>query len=146
MSDLFAINYHDKMAEAQREEALRRSVYPRWIEAGRLKQEKADRQIAIMRAIGDDYALLAAVEMPIVKCRTIGAGISQGETGPVLALDTFIDRPKDVPRRVDLQVPLDGYSATEIARVLLPWLAVNAGDNWSRVMEAFERAKEARQA
>jgi hypothetical protein len=51
-----------KYAEAKREVAMRRHVYPRWIANGRLKQEDADRQIAIMEAIVEDYRIPAEKE------------------------------------------------------------------------------------
>jgi hypothetical protein len=36
---------------AEREVTMRRSVYPRWVRLGRLKQDQADREIAVMAAI-----------------------------------------------------------------------------------------------
>lgn len=41
----------EQIKEAERELAMRRSAYPKWIEAGRLKQPDADRQIANQEAI-----------------------------------------------------------------------------------------------
>lgn len=46
----------DKRACAQRELAFRERFYPRWVAAGRMTQEEADREIARMRAISADYA------------------------------------------------------------------------------------------
>ena len=143
-SDLFGISHHDKMMAAQRELDMRRRVYPRRVEEGKMTQDAASRQIALMQAIVDDYAIIAATDAPVIRCRPIGAGIKSDGDGPVLKVDTHIERPRDVARRVDLTLPLDGYSATEIARALLPWLAVNAGDNWSRVVNAFEQAQAGR--
>jgi len=51
MSDFFQPSKVDQIAEVKREIALRERVYPKWVEAGRLKQDKADRQLAIMRAV-----------------------------------------------------------------------------------------------
>lgn len=45
----------EKLAEIAREIALRRSVYPNLVASGRLKQERADRQIAIFLEIAKDY-------------------------------------------------------------------------------------------
>lgn len=45
----------EKLKCLEREIAMRRRVYPKWIASGKLKQEKADREIAIMEAIADDY-------------------------------------------------------------------------------------------
>ena len=40
---------------AVRELAMRRRVYTRWVSLGKMTQEKADREIALMQAIADDY-------------------------------------------------------------------------------------------
>ena len=45
----------DKFNECSREVLMRTRVYPRVVAKGQMKQENADRQIAIMRAIADDY-------------------------------------------------------------------------------------------
>ena len=41
------------IAEVERELRLRRRVYPQWVAAGKLSQQKADRQIAVMEAIAE---------------------------------------------------------------------------------------------
>lgn len=55
MTDLFGgtlpITLDAQVKEIEREIALRRRVYPRWIEAGKLSQTAADRQIAVMEAV-----------------------------------------------------------------------------------------------
>jgi len=38
-------------AAAEREVRMRRSVYPRWVDAGKMKREKADAEIAVMEEI-----------------------------------------------------------------------------------------------
>ena len=45
-----------KRAEVMREIQMRRRVFPRWVAAGRLTQDAADRRIAVMEAIAADYA------------------------------------------------------------------------------------------
>ncbi len=45
----------DKRREAERELAMRRRVYPRMVETGRMKKHEAERQIAVMEAIAEDY-------------------------------------------------------------------------------------------
>ncbi len=35
----------------EREIAMRRKVYPRWVEAGRMRQETADEEIRVMEAV-----------------------------------------------------------------------------------------------
>ena len=44
---------------ARREAAMRERVYPRWVEAGRMKQETADREKAMMGAIAAHFERLA---------------------------------------------------------------------------------------
>ena len=46
----------EKRACAERELKQRKHVYPRLISQGRMSQEFADRQIALMQAIAADYA------------------------------------------------------------------------------------------
>ena len=50
MSDLLPISVADMIAEIEREIRMREAVYPRWVTAKKLTQDKADRQIAVMRA------------------------------------------------------------------------------------------------
>jgi hypothetical protein len=45
------ITLTDMVAEAKRELAMRRRVYPRWVEDGRMKPHQAERQIAALAAI-----------------------------------------------------------------------------------------------
>lgn len=45
----------DKLAALQREVAMRKRVYPRWVESGRMTKAKAEREIAVMEAIAADY-------------------------------------------------------------------------------------------
>jgi hypothetical protein len=47
--------FADKLAEVKREIAMRKNVYPAFIARGRLTQEQAERHIAVMSAIADDY-------------------------------------------------------------------------------------------
>lgn len=39
------------IAEVRREIRMRRSVYPKWVRAGRMDQSEADRQIDLMEAV-----------------------------------------------------------------------------------------------
>jgi len=41
----------DQIACVTRELGMRRRVYPKWIESGRMKQDEADREIARMEAV-----------------------------------------------------------------------------------------------
>ena len=45
----------EKLAEVRRELAMRRRVYPRLVDGGKLTQAESDRQIAIMEAVAVDY-------------------------------------------------------------------------------------------
>lgn len=45
----------EKRRCAEREVKMRKRVYPRWVEQGRMTQEKADEEIALMEAIAADY-------------------------------------------------------------------------------------------
>lgn len=45
----------EKYECARRELAMRRRVYPKWVESGRMTQETADREIACMAQIAEDY-------------------------------------------------------------------------------------------
>jgi hypothetical protein len=51
-----------KCVAIKRELKLRRRVYPRWIEAGRIDSREAVHEIAIMEAIAEDYEKLAQQE------------------------------------------------------------------------------------
>lgn len=49
------VSYDQKRACIERELKMRRRVYPRWVEAGRMTQAKADEEVAVMEAILADY-------------------------------------------------------------------------------------------
>ncbi len=49
------ISDQDKLECAQREIKQRRRVYARLVANGRMKQAAADREIAVMEAIAEDY-------------------------------------------------------------------------------------------
>ena len=42
---------HQQIASVEREIAMRKRVYPRWIDGGRMTQAKADHEIACMQAV-----------------------------------------------------------------------------------------------
>lgn len=48
----------EKMNCAMRELRMRESVYPRWVEKGRMTPQKADLEIKLMTAIVEDYRAL----------------------------------------------------------------------------------------
>ena len=56
MADMFAdvVTRDEKIAELTREIAMREQVYPRRVAEKKMTQAKADRQIAVMRAILED--------------------------------------------------------------------------------------------
>lgn len=54
------IPIESQVACVQREIRMRESVYPRWVSAGRMKAEKADDEIACMRAVLETLQRVAA--------------------------------------------------------------------------------------
>lgn len=48
MADPLPIRREEVLIEIEREIALRRRVYPRWVDQGKLKLDRAERQIALM--------------------------------------------------------------------------------------------------
>lgn len=53
------ISAQTKLRSAKRELAMRRSVYPKWVESGRMTQSEADHEIAVMADIVHDYQMQA---------------------------------------------------------------------------------------
>jgi hypothetical protein len=53
MTDI--ITAADKLKCAERELKMRQSVYPRWIDAGKLSAGRAAHELAAMAAIVEDY-------------------------------------------------------------------------------------------
>ncbi len=58
MADLFGaagvrVPLRDQIASVQREIGMRRTVYPRRVQSGQMKQAAADREIAAMEAVLD---------------------------------------------------------------------------------------------
>jgi hypothetical protein len=49
------ITAQEKLDCARRELAMRRRVYPRWVENQRMSQKQSEKEIAIMEAIVADY-------------------------------------------------------------------------------------------
>ena len=62
MVDHSTITTADKLACVQRELAMRRNVYPKWVASGRMKQMAADKEIAVMEAILADIRAKDALE------------------------------------------------------------------------------------
>lgn len=46
----------DKLECSKRELEMRRRVYPKWVESGRMSAGRAEHEIACMAAIARDYA------------------------------------------------------------------------------------------
>ena len=51
MSDLLGISLHEMIVCIEREIAMRRRVYPRWVDAGKMKMDRAEREIEVMEAV-----------------------------------------------------------------------------------------------
>jgi cell division FtsZ-interacting protein ZapD len=47
--------YEACRSELARELAMRRNAYPRWVSQGKMSQDKADRQIALLQAVYDEW-------------------------------------------------------------------------------------------
>ena len=60
MADLFPPSIDDQIAEAERELAMRRHAYPRWVASGTLKADRAERQVKAMEAILDTLRAVKA--------------------------------------------------------------------------------------
>lgn len=56
------ITNREKASCAKREVGQRKYVYGRRVEAGTMKKVAADREIAVMQAIADDYEALAQAD------------------------------------------------------------------------------------
>lgn len=52
----------EKLACADRELKMRRRVYPRWVELGKMSQKQADHEIACLESIVADYSAHAERE------------------------------------------------------------------------------------
>lgn len=64
---------HKQLAAAKRELSLRRSAYPRWVEARRMTQASAEHEIACMESIVDTLeAINNAVEGTVEWDRALG--------------------------------------------------------------------------
>ena len=46
----------EKFVCVERELKMRRQVYPRWVQIGKMTQSQADRELDLMAAIAADYA------------------------------------------------------------------------------------------
>ena len=51
MTDLFPVSLPEQVACVKREIAMRERAYPRFVDRGTMPQKKADREIAMMRAV-----------------------------------------------------------------------------------------------
>lgn len=65
MADLLPVTLEDQLRCVEREIALRERVYSRWAESGKMMRQKADREIAVMRAVADTLrATMARASAP----------------------------------------------------------------------------------
>jgi hypothetical protein len=53
-----------KLMCLERELRMRRRVYPRWVELGKMKMRQAEHEIEVMEAIADDYRKRAEQDEP----------------------------------------------------------------------------------
>ena len=57
-----AVSYADQVACVERELAMRRRAYPRWVEAGKMTKAKADAETGAMTAVLETLQGLAKSE------------------------------------------------------------------------------------
>jgi len=62
MADMFPPTLDEQINCVEREIRLRQNAYPRWIEKGRMKQDKADREIETMKAVSESLHRLKGLE------------------------------------------------------------------------------------
>jgi len=53
-----AVQLSDQIACVKREIAMRERAYPRWVGGGKMTQQKADQELAAMKAVGETLAKL----------------------------------------------------------------------------------------
>lgn len=51
------VTVREKRDELRRELEMRRALYPKWVEAGRMSEETSARRIALLEAIAADYEI-----------------------------------------------------------------------------------------
>lgn len=56
------VSFATQIACVEREIGYRERCYPRWVQEGRMKQEKADAELAAMRAVLDTLKVVARGE------------------------------------------------------------------------------------
>jgi len=56
----------EKLACIEREIRMRLKTYPRWVAAGNMTQKNADREIAVMKAIAEDYSHAQPQQLDLV--------------------------------------------------------------------------------
>jgi hypothetical protein len=65
MAEIHAFDFSlaDKLACIEREYRLRKECYPRWVQMHRMTQHKADKELALMASIAEDYRKLAGQDL-----------------------------------------------------------------------------------
>jgi hypothetical protein len=62
VTDLLAPTLDEKIVCVKREIAMRERVYPGWVAAGRMKQDRADREIEVMKSVLESLYRLKGLE------------------------------------------------------------------------------------
>jgi hypothetical protein len=90
----------DQIACVRREIAMRRNVYPKWIESGRLKAVEAERELARMQAVHDSLERLvtldaarAEYEQTAEPVREFVLGYALTHSGHVMMIQKTADMP-----------------------------------------------------
>lgn len=62
MADLLGITLADEIECLKREIRMREQVYPRWVSNGKMKPDKAEREIAVMKSALESLHRLQGLE------------------------------------------------------------------------------------
>ena len=62
MTDLLPVTLEEEIICVRREIGMRERVYPGWVRAGRMKQDRADREIEVMKSVLESLHRLRGLE------------------------------------------------------------------------------------
>ncbi len=69
------ITLDQQIADVEREIAMRKAVYPKWVAAGKLKQAKANQQIVTMEAVSSTLNWLRRNEETVRRAVAAARGV-----------------------------------------------------------------------
>jgi hypothetical protein len=62
VSDLLPVTLEEEIICVRREIGMRERVYPQWVGKGRMKQDRADREIEVMKSVLESLHRLKGLE------------------------------------------------------------------------------------